>query len=222
MHIEPFVIDEYSFIHTESHPALEQQSRHAVRDAKDKAMGVWRTGGWGQCVPGETHLTFSVHDAYGDYFGSWMLYRIKQAGGDSNSVSALLAPMFSDLDSRVISPRMSPTGELMNEGEVADSEARAAIFWRRNFAFMEWQIMNAMPMEDGSDFVVNHWRFPQASDGDPSEQCWVELKPMFDAYSKLDVEWNHHMPGMGVCPVRTLGWKDVDPDPGRARGSVHA
>ena len=220
-YVLPFSIDGYTFTDTASDDDLSAASRSEMSREKDRAMGVWRTDGWGTCLSGQKHMAFSVEAPNGEHFGTWMLYRVRPTGEDPNRVSALLAPMFPDIDAKVVSEARTPTGELINGDQIAESEARSSVFWRRNFAFMEWQFMNSMPMSDGEDFVVDHWRFPQTSDGDPSGQCWVDLESVFASYSKLDVDWNNHMPGMGPCPIRTTGWKTVDPDPSRARGSVN-
>jgi len=222
-HVLPFTIDGYTFTHTDGNAELDSFTRAEMSKERDKATGVWRPNGWGRCLENQTHLTFAVTDSDGDYFGSWMMYRVQSVDGDPNVISALLAPMFPDIEAvAVVGEARAPSGEILNADEVAESQARWAQFWRRNFAWMEWQVMNPMPLEGGGNLVVDHWRFPQTDDGDPAGQCWQKLEPAFEQFSKLEVDWNNHMPGMGPCPARTTGWKAIDPDPGRARGSIHA
>ena len=69
---------------------------------------------------------------------------------------------------------------------------------------------------DGEDFIVAHWRFPSVDDWDLEQHKWSDVKEFFDRYFKMEVLFQDDQ------PIRTTGaWKAVDPDPGRARGSIY-
>jgi len=73
----PFLVDGYTFTHTANDASLDSFSKAEMSKERDKVTGVWRPGGWGKCVPNETHMTFAVTNPGGEYFGSWMMYRVR-------------------------------------------------------------------------------------------------------------------------------------------------
>jgi len=221
-HIGPFEIDEYEYIHTDPGDIEDVAVRKKFLDLCDFATKDWRSEDWRQCAVDEKNIVFGVFDFSGDLHATWALYRVESIGVDPDTVSAFPGPMFDNINSRVPEPAYGPGGNLMNEEEIEEAQLRSSSFWRRTFSIMEWMVMNSIPMADGGDFVVDHWRFPLVSDGDWRQHEWFGVEEYFDLYCKMDVEFEDDEYGSGEVAVRTLStWKTIDPDPGRARGSFY-
>lgn len=168
----PFTIGNMTFRHTEGDRRLDEKARERWRHLSDAATFYWRREDWERCPegkqPNETSMAFAVFKD-DKFFGTWALYRIRPAGGTPYTVSALPGPMFDDIKG-----------------------GRA--FWRRMFMIMEWMLDNPMPMTNGHDFVVDHWRFPSREDGDPVQHEWVGVEKHFIQHAGKEFEIDRRRP----------------------------
>lgn len=215
-HIIPFTIDGFEYVHTEDDELMDFEARKSFAEFCEVATQDWRSQHWVSCLREDVTLVFSVSDSDGGDQGVWALHRVRPIGNDENVVSALAAPMFPVIASRIPEEAIGPHGEVYNAQDIVDATARSEEFWRRTFSVMEWMYMNPMTMNDDNDFVVSDWRFPSVDDGDLEQHKWSDVKEFFDRYFKMEVLFEDDQ------PIRTTGvWKAVDPDPGRARGSIY-
>ena len=212
-HIIPFTIDGFEFVHTEDDASMDFDARKSFAELCEVATQDWRSQDWSICLHEDETLVFSITDQDG---GVWALYRARPVGSDHHVVSSLAAPMFPGIAARIPDEAIGPNGEVYNAQDIADATAKSEEFWRRTFSIMEWMYLNPMLMDEGDVFVVSDWRFPSVDDGDLEQHKWSDVKEFFDRYFKMEVLFEDDQ------PIRTTGaWKAVDPDPGRARGSIY-
>ena len=221
-HIVPFQIDGYTYRHTEDDAPLNFYARNQFLDLCEVATQDWRTEDWRKCPVDEERLVFAIEDPEGGYYGTWGMYRVHPVGDDHDVVSALPAPMFQDIAAKIPEIAYGPGGETVNQDVVDAAKQRSADWWRRAFSVMEWMFMNPMTLDEGGEFILDHWRFPMECDGDLRQHEWYGVKEYFDRYCKLEVLFEIDHYGQGQIAIETLKqWKEIDPDPGRARGSIY-
>ena len=213
MHFVPFVISGYRFTHVEEGDALDILARDRWTELHDVATDVWRGEEYQACEVSEGQTVFAIEDPDGDFFGTVAFYRERLEG---EVHSALVAPMWPEIEASIPGEAIAPNGVVMNEEEIAEAVEASDAFWWRTFAFIERVVREGLEREDGTviEYAV---RFPSVSDGDPKQHEWRDMRAKFDRYLKLEAEFD------GDLAVRVLNVeKEVDPDPGREFGGFYA
>ena len=196
-HLIPFSISGYDFTHVSQGDDLYDLAMKYWNESHDLATQAWRDENYISCENEDRFLPFAIHDPSGEFYGTWALYRIRAIDENPDYITALPAPMFPEIETN--SPEIEAT------------------FWIRCFAIMEFMTEHALPYDDGGELVVEHFRFPRAEDGDPTQHEWAGKRECFDRHCKLEVFFDEK-----GAATRTGSFKSIDPCPERERGSFGA
>ena len=214
MHVEPFQISGFTFTHVEEGDALNRPARDRWTALHDVATEVWRSEEYVPCEVSEGETVFAVTDQGGDLFGCVALYRERVLPDGRHS--ALVAPMWPEIETEVPGEAYAPNGEVINLEEIELATQSAEAFWWRTFAFIEHLTMHGLVLEDG-EVVAYQIRFPNSEDGDPAQHEWRNVREKFDIHSKLEADFKD-----SKAIKMTTVWKSQDPAPDRARGAFYA
>lgn len=217
-HLVPFSIDGYTIRHVLHGDSDDKMVRDIWTRGHNIATEVWRGESYRSCEVEEGTMAFAVLDPDGALYGTWGLYRVRPLlESQPGIVSALPAPMFPQLGKSIPEPVITSSGYggVINQDEIDKAVDDRACFWRLTFGLIERMVSHPLSFDDGSLLVIDHFRFPSASDGDQSQHEWSGVRPMFDLYCKIEVEFDS-----SDTAVKTLsGWKSPEPDPERSVGS---
>ena len=219
MHVVPFTISGYTFTHVEEGDALDRPARDRWTELHDLATEAWRGEPYEPCDISEGETVFAITDSSGERWGTLALYRQRPIDPSTPQiVSALVAPMFPEIELEIPGEAIDPNGLVVNAHEILEAEERRATFWRRTFGIIEHLVENGLELEDGGVLEIDHIRFPQTEDGDTAQHQWTNVREFFDRYMKLVVTFDDDDRALRTVSI----WKLIDPDPARARGSFDA
>lgn len=206
----PFSISGHTFTHVSGESAA--LAKHLRNVLSRTATEAWLGSSY-EPGPSTGHqILLEVKNEEGELFAVVGLYRIQEIER-SAKVSTMIAPMWPEVRVEIAPETRGPDNAVNNLDDIVKTTAARTLFWKRTCAVMEKLVESGLSMEDGSTLEFDHIRFPSESEGDPIQHQWTNGDGLFDQTAKLAIEFAD-----GVA-VRTIGWKEIDPDPLRARGS---